>query len=391
MATRWLATLACVVAILGGATPAHADDRLTIAVLGLEVVGGVADPRQTAVAHDITEGLRIRARLGQGYYAYAPSSERELIDEKLIKSCDSEGPTCMSLIAKDIGADVLVYGKLDKEPSGYRIILHLLDAGKPAKLNRISVTAPLDLDTDEAHALAKKFYDDLIGTRANLAAMGTIEISANIDEGTVFVDDNSASTLEHGKATLELPEGRYRIAIEAAGKQRKELQLTVKAKETVEADLTLTAKGVSTGSGGDGIGIWKPTFIVSASLTGVLGVYTIYLLASWHSKVGDIDATKVDDPATPADESKEKITASDCDGPSIGKNIAADRGGTLGSLCQQRDTQSTMAWLTAGVGVVAVVSGVMYFRTRQNKERAGVAVLPVVSGDGGGAIVQLRW
>ncbi|HEY4060201.1 MAG TPA: hypothetical protein VGM39_26485, partial [Kofleriaceae bacterium] len=136
---------------------------------------------------------------------------------------------------------------------------------------------------------------------------------------------------------------------------------------------------------------WKPTFYVSASLTGVLGAYTLYLLASWHGKVGDIDATKIDDPATPADESKQEITSSDCDGPGIGKNIVADRGGTLGSLCRQRDTQSTMAWLTVGVGVVAVVSGVMYFRSRRSKEHDGVAVLPVVSADGGGAVVELRW
>lgn len=390
MASRWLATVACAVACFGAAAPAYADDRSTIAVLGLEVIGGVADPRQTAVAHDVTEGLRIRARIGQGFYAYAPSSERELIDEKLIKSCDSEAPQCMSLIAKDIGADVLVYGKLDKEPNSYRVSLTLLDARKPAKLNRISVTAPLDIDTDGARALAKKTYDELVGKRADASAMGELVINANVDEGTIFVDDDSATSLKGGTATIELPEGRYRVAIEARGKQRKEIQVTVKAKSKVEQEFDLVARGASSG-GGEGIGIWKPTFIVSASLTGVLGAYTIYLLASWHSKVADIDATKIDDPATPVDESQKKITGSDCDGPGIGKNIAADRGGVLADVCHQRDTQSTMAWLTAGVGVVAVVSGVMYFRSRSSKESDGVAVLPVVSRDGGGALVELRW
>lgn len=391
MATRWLATLACAAAILGFVAPAYADDRLTIAILGLEVVGGVADPRQTAVAHDITEGLRIRARIGQGY-AYAPSSERELIDEKLIKSCDSERPLCMSLIAKDIGADVLVYGKLDKAANGYRLVLQLLDAGKPAKLNRISVTAPLDIDSDGARALAKKFYDELIGKRADVGAMGSVAVTANIDDGTVYVDDGSATSLRGGKATIELPEGRYRIAVEAPGKQRKEIQVTVKAKGKVSQTFDLVARGSGESSrSSERSGIWKPALIISASLTGVLGTYTVYLLASWHGKVSEIDATKVDDPATPDDESKQKITASDCDGPRIGKNIVADRGGTLGDICQQRDTQSTMAWLTAGVGVVAVVSGVMYFRSRRSNEHAGVAVLPVVSRDGGGAVVELRW
>ena len=104
--------LALVLLALGAAT---ASAKPKVAVLGVEVTGTI-DQASTGVAHDLTEGMRSRSRQGNGPYQLAPNSDRELIDEKVLKNCDSEGPLCMSDIGKDIGADILIYGKLEKTP-----------------------------------------------------------------------------------------------------------------------------------------------------------------------------------------------------------------------------------------------------------------------------------
>ncbi len=190
---------------------AHADTRPRVAVLGLEVTSAV-DVRTTELAHDLTEGIRTRARIGSGPYAYAPSSERELIDEKLIKQCDNEAPACMAEIGKELDADVIVYGKLEKEDKVVRLSLHLLEVAKKAKLNRTSMTIPTGATKDEVKVFARKAYEELAGA-SSAGGAGTVEVEANVAAGTVFVDDSSSEVLENGKATLTLPEGRYRIAV----------------------------------------------------------------------------------------------------------------------------------------------------------------------------------
>src|SRR5713101_7026921 len=84
---------------------AQAGNKPSIAVLGLEVTdvsGGAPTPVDTQVAKELTEGLRERAKAGTGQYTLQPGSEKELIDEKLLKNCDSEAMDCMSSIANDL-------------------------------------------------------------------------------------------------------------------------------------------------------------------------------------------------------------------------------------------------------------------------------------------------
>jgi hypothetical protein len=83
----------------------------TIAVLGLEVVdsSGTPTPADTQVAKELTEGLRSRAKLSSGPYAFAAGSDKELIDLKLLNNCDTEAATCMSAIGTSLSADFLMY------------------------------------------------------------------------------------------------------------------------------------------------------------------------------------------------------------------------------------------------------------------------------------------
>ena len=61
--------------------------------------------------------LRDRASKPNGSrpYQLAPNADKELIDDKLVKQCDDEKPSCMQGIGKDLNADMLLYGRIEKQ------------------------------------------------------------------------------------------------------------------------------------------------------------------------------------------------------------------------------------------------------------------------------------
>jgi len=359
---------------------AAADTRPRIAVLGLEVTSAV-DVRTTELAHDLTEGMRARARLGSGPYAYAPSSERELIDEKLIKQCDNEAPSCMAEIGKELDADVIVYGKLDKEDKVVRLSLHLLDVNKKAKLNRTSVTVPIGASKDEVKVAARKAYEELAGASAAGGA-GTVEVETNVSSGTVYVDDSSSEVLVNSKATLTLPEGRYRIAVESPGKQRKEITVTVKAEQVITQQFDLVERSAGPAPS-KGIGFWKVSFAATAAVTVVAGAYWLY--TGWQWKYYDVENIRASKSGT------EKINEGDCDGSSVRDGVT-DKSG-LAQVCETR-SRSIKAGIVAGIFLpLAAVSGYFAFirKGKSETEPARTALTPVVTRDSAGAMLHMSF
>src|SRR4051812_36981721 len=98
--TRALLLIFVALLILGSA--AFAGNKPKIAVLGIEVVGGEVTTADAQIAKELTEALRGRAKVGTGPYEMAPGSDKELIDEKLLKNCDTEAPACMASIGGDL-------------------------------------------------------------------------------------------------------------------------------------------------------------------------------------------------------------------------------------------------------------------------------------------------
>jgi hypothetical protein len=123
---------ALVLVLLAVSASVTAQPKPKIAILGLEVVVVNGNPSKDAVrvAQDYTVALRGHPKAGRGPYAFAPNTERELVDEKLLVNCESEAVACMSLIGKNLNVDVLMYGKSELVGGKYRISLRLLDVAK---------------------------------------------------------------------------------------------------------------------------------------------------------------------------------------------------------------------------------------------------------------------
>src|SRR4051794_13754050 len=140
--TRALASAVVLLLLSMGATAWAGKPQ--IAILGLEIdVNSGVDPETTKVAKDLTAALRERTKAGAGPYAPSTSGDKELIDEKLLKNCDSEAKDCMAEIGRDLNAEVLMYGKLEKSGNTYKVSIKLLNVPKKQLLNSIVETIPV--------------------------------------------------------------------------------------------------------------------------------------------------------------------------------------------------------------------------------------------------------
>lgn len=384
----------------------------TVAILGLEVYDptGNIDTPSTTVARDLTDRLRDRANSGMSPYQLATGSNKELIDEKLINNCDTEAIACMSTIGSNLGADFLIYGKLEKKSDGYVVTINLLNVQKK-KFEKAKTPLMIPFTQKDAPAIAaaaKKAYNDLTGFKET----GTLTIRTNADRGTVLVDRVPAGNLVSGTLTIEKPEGPYSIAIEADGFQRNEdIKVSVRSGETTTQTITLIEAGKTvpnelqhsvTGTTSESkMNIWKPVFGVVLVAGLASGGYWAYSYMKERDAAdaagGEIRAYNMD----PANTVKLKTDPGPSDCGNTDFNAA---GPSFKKACDHRNG-TKYGIIGASVSVVALaISGVLAFRggseteqrpatatgPRRSKKRQ-FSVTPVVSTDGGGATFQLDW
>jgi hypothetical protein len=401
--TRVLSSACLVLLLLGWSGSARAGGKPAIAILGLEVNdnGSGIDPETTKAAKELTAALRERAKVVTGPYAWIQGGDKELIDEKLLNNCDSEAPACMAAIGSELGAEVLMYGNISKSAQNgqtvYKVSIKLLNVGRKQLANSVVETLPASESSGvKVLTHAKTWYAKLAGINTG----GSVVVRANIDRGSVLVDDEWKGNLASGTLTLSgIGEGRHTLAIEAKDYQRYETSITVKNGETLPHSATLTEmskKAVAPGppvrsdpvsiegtvSSKSGFNVWKPIFYGSTILeAGAIG------FALYELKLSRDDAKRIQVPGL--DESK--CTAA---------NEAMDP--AFKSACSHY-TKRTIGWVVSGVmGAAMIGSFFMAFvhdsgdtdsKTMANgrRKRRQLAVTPVVSPDGGGATLRFDW
>lgn len=403
--TRVLSSVCAAVLLLGLVGRAHASGKPPIAILGLEVYdnGGGIDPETTRAAKDLTLALRDRAKAGTGPYTPVQGGDKELIDEKLLNNCDSEAPTCMSAIGTELGAEVLMYGKIEKSVQNgrgiYKVSLKLLNVTRKQLASSTVETLPVtESNGVPATTHAKAWYAKLAGTLAG----GTLAVRANIDRGTVLLDNETIGNLSSGAFSLPgISEGRHTLAIEAKDYQRYETSITVRTGETTNQNVTLVdltkkpavvAQGPISREGtvttGSKTNIWKPVFYGTVVLDAAAIGYTIW---TWRKEVDEGNKVMI------LNKNGQRAGDADCGDSDLRKNAAFD------SACSYHK-QNVIGWVVSGVlGAAVVGSFVMaYVRNHDDDEtvqtaaggrrkRREFAVTPIVTPDGGGATLRFDW
>jgi hypothetical protein len=406
--TRVLSSACAVLLVLCLGGRASAGGKPPIAILGLEVydAGSGIDPDSTKAARELTTALRDRAKAGTGPYAPVQggdkAGEKELIDEKLLNNCDTEAYTCMAAIGSELGAEVLMYGRIWFEKSGqsgqgtYKVSIKLLNVGLKQLASSMVETLPIAESTGvRASAHAKVWYAKLVGGVTG----GTLAVKANIDRGTVLLDDDTKGNLTSGVLTLTgLPEGRHTLAIEAQGYQRYEATITIRKGDTTQQNVTMVELSRKV-SGGRSTGarislegtvdnkdtrdtksktnVWKPVFYGTVLLGAGAGAYTLWQFTKQQKAADNLHTGDSDH----------------CGDATSGDfKAACDAHGKV-----------LIGWAVTGVfGAAAIASFYMaYLRsdsesdtksvTRGHRKRREVAITPIIMPNGGGATLQFDW
>jgi hypothetical protein len=273
---------------------ASAQNKPSVAVLGLEVIddGTGIDPQTTDLAKMLTQTLREGTRQDVSPYRLAPNSEKELLEVKLLSGCANEARACMAQIGRDLGANWLIYGKIEKRETGYQVTLKLLKVDTTA-MERVTTEVIPFADNDEK-TIKQNWGRSLYKRLTGIPDQGNLTIQANVDQGRVFVDGQLATTLRRGRARIDgLVEGRHTVAIEAEGHTRYEANVDIGPGATEQLDARLQTLAVpSSGNDDDGSerpgGLARPLFWVAAGAT---VVSTAGFVISWRQVVSAKDAS----------------------------------------------------------------------------------------------------
>lgn len=266
-----------------------------VAILGLEVTGPSAtDQKAIRAADDLTKELRREAQRDSGPYELAPNSNKTLLDIKMLSECSDEGLKCMSEIGQQMGAERLVYGKLEKKKGGYEVSLKLLNTESRKSEGTASVVIPLTEIPGGLGRRARSLYARLIGAPEE----GGLDITSNAERGTVFVDGEIKTSLSAGSARVSgLEAGSHTIAIEADGYERYETDVTIAAGATESLRASLVPLGGDDGDdGGEGRpgGGWRIAFWSGVVAAGVGGGGWAYSGLQVLSAQDDVDSQSAD-------------------------------------------------------------------------------------------------
>jgi hypothetical protein len=293
-ARPFLILATCLASFPALAVSAHAKPK--VAILGLEVTGQSAtDQKAIRAADDLTKELRREAQRDSGPYELAPNSNKTLLDIKMLSECSDEGLKCMSEIGQQMGAERLIYGKLERKKAGYEVSLKLLNTETHKTEGTTSAVIPFaEVSSGGLARRARTIYGHLIGAPEE----GGLEITSNAERGTVFVDGEIKTSLSAGSARVSgLSAGSHTIAIEADGYERYETEVSVAAggSESLRASLVpLDGDGGGEEEEGRPGGGWRIAFWSGVVAAGVGGGGWAYSGLQVLSAQDDVDAASRD-------------------------------------------------------------------------------------------------
>lgn len=398
-----LGILLCIVAVPGRAAWA---DKPRIAVLGLEVAqgpSGAVDPGAQLIAREITRELRNRVQSPACPYVMAPNSNKELLDEKQLMSCENEEPECMVVIGAGLASDALLYGRVEKRGQGFRISVKLLDV----KRRQVQPAVDELPGGGGVPGVSRRLYRKLIGTgpgdNATLLVKARSDSGSPVRGGTVIIDDEPRGQLVNGRLTVtDVDEGRHTVAINVGGFRRFEEIVTVRGGEQATLDARLhglTAAPAAERAPLPGAGsppepeapslrpsrLWKVSLVAGALTAAAGGAYAWY---SFERQQAWVPLVRADVGPGACGQSDAQLMMN----PSISLDA-------FHHTCTFH-THIFYGYAIAGVGAAAaVVSLIMLTRdpvppdghVARAPSRPGLAIAPLIAPDRAGAQLSLAW
>ncbi|MCX5744333.1 MAG: PEGA domain-containing protein [Proteobacteria bacterium] len=385
-------------------------------MLGLEV----QDPSATTVGKDLTDALRNQARSGTGKYELI-GPDKELVDEKLMNSCDNELPACMSPIGTSIGASRLLYGRIRLVQNNFIVDLVLLNVNDKAKEKTLANQRLATSDATDSVKLGT-FARNLYKAMTNESSTGTLIVEVtnkDADRGAVKIDGDEKGFLNSGRLPIQnVLDGKHTLTVDVGGFQPFTKEVTVVANERITVSVTLTPESTTGGgsiekfgteSQGSHTNYWKPMFVTGAIVTAIGG--SVWLYAYREVLDGQSRITQFDgrDPAHPVEvdesycDSGKKLSEVFPDKPNddVFNAAASESRAGLVQACKNRRYTKYGIAATAIGGVIML--GTFYSawlrdsaespskRVSGRVKKPSLVVTPVLTPTGGFATLRIDW
>ncbi|MDY0062170.1 MAG: PEGA domain-containing protein [Myxococcota bacterium] len=227
----WGRQLLAVAILLGVGLPeASASVPRRVAVLGLEVVdlpARLAEQATAAVRNQISTlpGLILVARDAVG-----------LGEAALTFSCIDEAPACLALVGKELGAQLLVYGRLRSHRQQAHLVLHAVDTATGQELATEESIVDLPLVQEGAARLSSLLFSSERSPSQGRIGLAVMQAGAHIYLDDRLVDQAPLAT------PLAVDPGVHRLRVSLEGFETAELTVQVAGGETKELAVNLLPK-----------------------------------------------------------------------------------------------------------------------------------------------------
>lgn len=201
-----------------------------IAVLGFEAEPGAED-----MAKWVSQSLRfwVKARnikLGP---------EKDGMEVKLVYGCEDvpEKPACMAKIAKAMGVNRLIFGKVRRKGSVYAVTIKSLSMKRPKNLETMSKRVQV---SGASYAGVKNIAGGWLDSLLGKAATGTLVITGTPPGAMVSVNGKEVGPLPAtGRMELNLPGGSHTISLTKEGFEKSDQSVRIRVGRSRKVSLEL--------------------------------------------------------------------------------------------------------------------------------------------------------
>jgi PEGA domain len=187
-----------------------AAEKPTLAVLGVVPLEPGTAPDPALVKASSTLDASLRRQIAKHYRV--TGSVKQIRDARRTADCSIEENPCAAKLGAQLGADFALAGELHRRTSHFELKLAIVDVATKKRVRLMREKIPANANLAQ---VAKRAIDKLTGKGES----GELVVIANVPRAEVYIDDELRGELFESRATITLPQGRYKLSVRAAGKK----------------------------------------------------------------------------------------------------------------------------------------------------------------------------
>lgn len=129
-------------------------------------------------------------------------------DVLLVLGCNADSTACLKQAAEQLNAQILIFGKISRNQTVYRLTLNVFDSQSGKMLNKMSRT--INVGNEDPVVLFRREVEEFF-SKERTASTTRLQIGSNVPEARILIEDTFVGTVPLERKGL--PPGRYKIEV----------------------------------------------------------------------------------------------------------------------------------------------------------------------------------